>query len=187
MKKFLIGIVTLVAAVMLSSPAFGALTTYTYDMGPTGLVYNDLGTGDYSFGFWDATVKELTPVALNPLYIEGNSGDPNVITSLNDAWGSNGVALDLNTTYFYKNDSPTGGIQEFDPAVEIVLFKWGAGFNPYSQYAFLLDGFTPKVEWSVPKDSMSHVSGISAVPVPAAAWLLGSGVLGLVAIRRRRS
>jgi hypothetical protein len=30
-------------------------------------------------------------------------------------------------------------------------------------------------------------SGFQAVPIPAAAWLLGSGLLGLVALKRRRS
>jgi len=32
----------------------------------------------------------------------------------------------------------------------------------------------------------SAVAGINAVPVPAAAWLLGSGLLGVVGIRRRK-
>ncbi len=31
------------------------------------------------------------------------------------------------------------------------------------------------------------VSGTAPVPIPAAAWLLGSGVIGLAGIRRRKS
>jgi hypothetical protein len=31
-----------------------------------------------------------------------------------------------------------------------------------------------------------HVTSISAVPVPAAVWLFGSGLLGLIGVARRR-
>lgn len=34
-------------------------------------------------------------------------------------------------------------------------------------------------------DLVIRVSGVSAVPVPSALWLFGSGILGLVAVVRR--
>lgn len=37
------------------------------------------------------------------------------------------------------------------------------------------------------KISMSQTTNVSAVPVPAAAWLLGSGLLGLAGVARRKS
>jgi hypothetical protein len=47
----------------------------------------------------------------------------------------------------------------------------------------MLDGFWPA------QGAISHVSifGSAAVPVPAAVWLFGSGLLGLVGLARRRS
>ncbi len=35
-------------------------------------------------------------------------------------------------------------------------------------------------------DLVVRVSGVSVVPVPAAVWLFGSGLLGLAAVARRR-
>jgi hypothetical protein len=36
-------------------------------------------------------------------------------------------------------------------------------------------------------DNVSVTADVSAVPVPAAAWLFGSGLLGLVGVARRKS
>ena len=49
-------------------------------------------------------------------------------------------------------------------------------------YIDLGDAYGDLVSFNVPMGSTS----INAVPVPAAAWLLGSGLLGLVGIRRRK-
>jgi hypothetical protein len=44
-------------------------------------------------------------------------------------------------------------------------------------------------EWMVNPTSgtVSYVGQVSAVPVPAAVWLFGSGLVGLVSIARRRN
>jgi hypothetical protein len=60
--------------------------------------------------------------------------------------------------------------------------------NNADGYAFIVryQGVGDDVENLPGKNSDSDVGG-SPVPVPAAAWLLGSGMLGLLVLRRRRS
>jgi hypothetical protein len=52
------------------------------------------------------------------------------------------------------------------------------------------DLMTVKVDFSLSADSSVAISGFvqqTPVPVPAAVWLFGSGLLGLVAIARRKA
>lgn len=53
------------------------------------------------------------------------------------------------------------------------------GLNPWSSGGSLLN---PTMA-----DSLVTVSGVSAVPVPAAVWLFSSGILGLVGMARRKN
>lgn len=58
-------------------------------------------------------------------------------------------------------------------------------FNSFGGYAFLMraDG-TRTLEWISPTGHSAYVT--TTVPVPAAAWLLGSGLIGLAGAVRRR-
>jgi hypothetical protein len=73
-----------------------------------------------------------------------------------------------------------------DPLVKWVVYKQGNGFT-----AFYLPGATTGTikNNAGPGLGLSHISlydTANPVPIPAAAWLLGSGLLGLFAVGRRR-
>ncbi len=53
-----------------------------------------------------------------------------------------------------------------------------------AQYSFVIEGVTGE---SAPNNTFSGLVSISQVPVPAAAWLFGSAVLGLAGYARKRS
>jgi hypothetical protein len=71
---------------------------------------------------------------------------------------------------------PSGPIGSF--ASDTTLGSWVFG-NQASV------SFVQGVDYFVTLVGTNYVVSGSAVPIPAAAWLLGSGLLGLVAIRRR--
>jgi hypothetical protein len=172
MKKFLVGIVSLVAAVMLTSPAFGALEDPYY--------FPVIGVGTFSFDP-GTVIADNTQVPHPP-------SDQNVLDTIG-GWAS---STDLGEIKFFQEFDTTGkdGYVNFDSPVQIIVAKWGGNPNELdsiTSWAFLLEGYTTHFDWEGLPYGMSHVRGYNAVPVPAAAWLLGSGALGLVAIRRRRS
>jgi hypothetical protein len=73
------------------------------------------------------------------------------------------------------------------PTLESFAYWFGTEFN--SDFAWLFDfrdgyqnyfgNFVGLYSWAV------HAGNVSAVPVPAAVWLFGSGLLGLLLIPRR--
>ena len=75
----------------------------------------------------------------------------------------------------------------FDDYLKVALvFKAGNGFS-----AYLLDGSATSGSWDVQswtRNGLSHASVyvVSAVPIPAAVWLFGSGLVGLITFSRRR-
>ena len=97
---------------------------------------------------------------------------------------------------FYQNmDGSFGDDKSGNQTVDGVLLTdvqsdyWsGTEFDPFSDWFFFFDfggqGFDSKGNfrygWAV------HDGDVSAVPVPAAVWLFGSGLLGLVGMARRK-
>lgn len=87
---------------------------------------------------------------------------------------------------------PTNGLTNTGPFSNIQTVYWSSTmFDPFFPWAFqFFDGKQTQFQmteslyaWAV---HAGDVGVPSAVPVPAAAWLLGSGLLGLVGVARRR-
>lgn len=163
----------------------GVLTGFEYSIGA-----DALSTYDFIFtnaGFDGSSLESLSTnsgaIALNSTFVSMGA-DPDAMTAygLNSngyIWGSTD-----NTTTRYEATDPglctskyvddgTGGSVcggTLDP------FNAGIGLNPFvtdeDLYVYDVTGLSADV--------------VAVVPVPAAVWLFGSGLLGLVGIARRR-
>jgi hypothetical protein len=115
-----------------------------------------------------------------------NSDDPNIppIQEI-DIDVSFVITPDVDGEQFVGTWSLDASIFETYSMVALVL-KAGPEFSVY-----LLDSSSITGEWSIlgwAGGGLSHASiyVVSAVPLPAAVWLFGSGLIGLVAFNRRK-
>ena len=112
----------------------------------------------------------------------GNTCTPNVVNCGNaHGWsdGDFGDNFDLTADYvWYLTDAGQTGYFMIDTNGDVVLRGWSslAASDAYANGGSLSD--TP-ITWLLYRD-------VSAVPVPAAVWLFGSGLLGLIGVARRK-
>jgi hypothetical protein len=128
----------------------------------------------------------------------GLSGGPTVdfINGLAGNWGaclgSDGVAdcsdgqadlLPTSTQVFNWQETPSGILHAPPGTTNLLDAGWSSSiiwfsspYGPTSGFTSIQDGGT----------AMTGIVPVAAVPVPAAVWLFGSGLLGLVGIARRK-
>lgn len=177
-----------------------ATGTISWTMGG---VLNTGGNGDFTasnVGIFTTSETEIT-VANGPI---GTSGIANGQQRLREY--ANAINFELGTTDVAENlsyvETNTGANSFYDSTIWGPTWA-GTGFGDSeallgdSQGFFLVRGndadfgATSTVDafsnWSLAADGTLTYGAVSAVPVPAAVWLFGSGLMGLVGVARRRA
>ena len=158
---------------------------------PGGATCLDITTETYVPTSYAVTVDTLVPVNLtNVKFWQGN---PNQLFYYEEAavligeMASNPSQIgEIQYAIWRIMDpsAPSSGMGPADIAIENYWIAWAAGINPAQWNFSSVDIYTPTPN---PASNQEFMTGAatSAVPIPAAVWLLGSGLLGLVGVRRR--
>jgi hypothetical protein len=145
----------------------------------------------------DTQITLTMDVGSSECYATGDSNPPGGL----DAYvaGLTGVTLTAKSDgsgadfFNYITGNGTSGLTgsfTTDGTSQYLLFKTGGGENTPAWFVFKIIGATAATvySWTIsgdaPNNGLSHISAF--VPIPAAAWLMGSGLIALFGIGRRR-
>ena len=142
-----------------------------------------LGTGGMFEGFRVATAAEV--VALWSNYnVDLSAGNDEVVPGIDLSIIS--AAIQLGDTLSETSDNPTGVVGNV-----LETAPYNAQINYMGAYVFNDVSYYEIIDAKYQHNTTAHVQIgtylVSAVPVPAAAWLFGSGLLGLASVARRKS
>ena len=164
-----------IAALVLSTNVNAALITESFTVTVENGVYSGaMGTG--SFTYDNGLLLGVGEETINPvsgLIIEFNVFGQ-TFTEQND------VDYDTYPALSFFDGSVTG----LDYIVSEISGITLTNINQEGVYGFLINGLTA-VEGGY--EGLLVVDDIGTVPVPAAAWLFGSGLIGLLGITKRRA
>lgn len=178
----------------------GVLTSYVSDAALTASIGSFL-SGSTNAKFYAAGAVKPSFFDLRSLGTTGRNLTPNQNTSLLNAVN----IFASNANFFeYGNDAAgdgadienTTGVANLDydnpdlrPFMDTSPGSLDTPLTFFGQAKSLTDFTTTELGvWNLSSNGeLSFSAGVSAVPVPAAVWLFGSGLLGLVGIARRRS
>lgn len=161
---------------------------------PDGIDYVSVNLTENLAGGVDVLVRTLDPLndlrfcdfGLQKFSFNFNDGTMADVTDLPDGWK---VKSDRGMNGFGKFDTEISG--KHDTRTDILSFTInGTGIGDFESYfsvkvAVLNNGFGPSNaffggSWE------NRDTNLTAVPVPAAVWLLSSGLVGLTVVSRRR-
>jgi len=143
--------------------------------------YNFAGSAQYSFEYYEPTIAVFqnfrigctgcaTPLKSKMTWVDETAFDGSYDTTVLSGSWSNSDYTYIDSSYFSRYESSS-----FTPKLNAYY-----NFDPETGYGKISAGVSGGV--SITYD----YTPVSAVPVPAAVWLFGSGLLGLVGIARRK-
>ena len=190
----------------MGGPGVGACSTNPSDFSPfkclTGGPANTITMGSYgggvgnsitSFNFWLTPLDTFTAASATGAP-NSYSGTPNgTVTGSSISVDLGGFYVTWNTNTFLQGTDPTGTIYTAgSPPVTASSSTAATGtWTPTGTNTGTFDITWHSFITSPPflaQTGYWHLTGtgVTAVPVPAAAWLLGSGLISLVGVARRR-
>jgi hypothetical protein len=149
-------------------------------------VFNTTGTA----GYWLVSTDESGLTSNANTKISSTGSFTNVINYYKGLAGSGSVAIGSagNDNSYYGNlQAGFSGVTGV--AGEVTLPSSGS-VDQYLYYFTYSNGSTTGTEVADIRtfaDGHTEIIPVSSVPIPAAVWLLGSGLIGLVGIRRRET
>ena len=144
------------------------------------LIGDDLSDGAINLGFIDSFQLDFAGGIMN------NAGADFVI--FDGRFSSDNIYVEIN-----GNEQLIGAGSFLDSGLDLVLSNSTLGFDLFGASLDLTDWgiasgssiFSLNIRGAGQSDIMG-VSGVSAIPVPAAVWLFGSGLIGLAGLARRK-
>jgi hypothetical protein len=157
---------------------FTSLTWASYSVEGPSKFYAVDGDSDNSVTLWVSGISLLQPGTL--YYDDGLGITPvsNAPININTADGKKLISFQ-----YVTNGTPAVPSITYDTASMLFI---GPGTNVDDIYysVQMMFGNLGQLTLAFPIDSVSD--RVAPVPVPAAAWLLGSGIIGLIGIRRKK-
>ena len=133
----------------------------------------------FSFNATGVTTSDITNVLFNGI---ANPDYSIVMSGNNTPFGTFDFLIDCTSTNC-QNGAPG---QQIDPLTFTVLDAFEADLVGLSSGGGLTDAYFAADVICISGSCNGETGNIGAVPVPAAAWLFGSGLLGLIGVARRK-
>jgi hypothetical protein len=148
-----------------------------YTTGEPDYLFSSVGTSIWTYVTPTTVGDQNTGPPLNLAYDTPGTPNPRILVNPEAAGALQSSSIDPGLDYLLAQV-----LIEIDPAAEVgqvFNFGWVPGFDAANEIGNSI-GF---------KENLDYASSYSfeVVPIPAAAWLLGAGLLGLVGLRRKSS